>query len=79
MRTRLALIAAAASMLAASGYAVTNAWADVTPIIMPTKPTAPEMTTGVTVKPSPHSATTLSTASFAPEVTAQQFGGELTQ
>lgn len=57
--------------------------ADITPVIIPTKPAVPAMVTGATGRPSPdddgylHTPTTMDTPSFAPAVTATPFGGML--
>lgn len=73
------------SLLAVVALGVATARADVTPIIMPSPHPAPEMSTGITIKPSAdgdgfvHNPTALTSTMYSPVVTAVPFGGELDQ
>lgn len=83
MRRTAVAVALAAILVLCMYSLVQAAHADVTPIIMPSKPTVPEMSTGVTVKPTDENGarvappSALETPSVTPPVTAVPFGGEL--
>ena len=83
IRTIFGLTALTALTAIGSVYALDQAArADVTPIIVPTKPTVPTMNIGATVEPTASGTvvappTALETPSVAPLVTATMFGGML--
>lgn len=80
----LAFAAVVALVILGCVYSLDRAaHADITPVIMPTKPAAPTMITGATTRPTPdsdgyqHDPTVLATPSFAPAATAAPYGGML--